>query len=357
MSNLSRNDPHLQFHFNLDFKLPGESGESEQKFKLKRLTTSKNDIFNLDLLCKVLVKPKEASFTVVKREFKEINMNDCKNEYANFELDKLDYTSSSKAMRTYHSIMNHSNTREAFQCEILHVIERKWSGIRILKRNKLIASSSFVGISQLPIDKQIGLSSSANGISLEKFEKAMLVRNLNGDYAIVKGKWTGLKVKANRHEKGDPGRLSVTYYSFNNSDSVVKCFEVPRSFIFKIENGKTQANVNLKTGAIDLKFNKNQANIESVEVESMLALVLSVSTLHVILQPKRRLGNGSPPARNAAYSTSPSYQYRRSPYDNFLLLSMIGYHDIMHCTHYRPHLCDDYFLNECENTNNSNNAV
>jgi len=213
-----------------------------------------------------------------------------------------------------------------------------------------MASSSFIGISQLPIDKQIGPSSSKNGISLEKFEKAMLVRNLNGDYAILKGKWTGLKVKANKRQKGDPGRLSVTYYSFD-SNSVVR-FDVPRSFVFKVENGKIQANVNLKMGAINLKFNKNQTNIDPVDIESMLAVVFSVSTLHVILQPKERVGNA--PARNPNTFRKPivytrNYQYRRSPYDNYLLLSVIGYHDIMHCTHFRPDLCDDYFLNDCEN--------
>ncbi len=311
LSNLSRKNPHFQFHFYLDFKLPEQSGESEQKFKLKPLHTSKNDSFALDLSCQVLVKPKEASFTVVKREFEQINMNECKYEYSNFELDKLDFSSSDKAMRTCHSIMNHSNTHEAFQCEILHVIDRKWSGIRILKKNRLMASSSFIGISQLPIDKQIGPSSSKNGISLEKFEKAMLVRNLNGDYVILKGKWTGLKVKAKR-QKGDPGRLSVTYYSFD-SNSVVK-FDVPRSFVFKVENGKIQANVNLKTGAINLKFNKNQTNIDSVDIESMLAVVFSVSTLHVILQPKERVGNASARNPNNPIVYTRNYQYRRSPY-------------------------------------------
>ena len=348
LSTLSRKNPHFQFHFNLDFKLPGQSGESEQKFKLKPLHTSKNDNFTLDLSCQVLVKPKEASFTVVKREFEQINMNECKYEYANFELDKLDFSSSDKAMRTYHSIINHSNTHEAFQCEILHLIDRKWSGIRILKKNRLMASSSFISISQLPIDKQIGPSSSKNGISLEKFEKAMLVRNLNGDYAILKGKWTGLKVKDNKSQKGDPGRLSVTYYSFH-INSVVR-FNVSRSFVFKAEDGKIEANVNLKTGAINFKFNKNQT-IDPVDVESMLAVVFSVSTLHVVLQPKERVG--SAPARNADTSRKSIFytrndQYRRSPYDNFLLLSAIGYHDIMPRAHYRPDLCDDYFVNECE---------
>jgi len=313
LKNLSRKNPLFQLHCYLKFKLTGQSGESDQKFKLKPLNTSKNDSFTLDLSCQVLVNPKETSFTVVKQEFEQININECKYDYANFELDKLDFSSSGKAIRTRHSIMNHSNTHEAFQCEILHVIDRKWSGIRILKKNRLMASSSFIGISQLPIDEQIGVSSSENGISLEKFEKAMLVRNLNGDYAILKGKWTDLKVKANKRKKGgDPGRLSITYYSFD-SNSVVR-FYVPRSFVFKIENDKIQANVNLKTGAIKFKFNKNQSNIDPVDIESMLAVVFSVSTLHVILQPKERVGNASARNPNNPIVYTRNYQYRRSPY-------------------------------------------
>jgi len=339
-------NPHFQFGFNLNFKLPEQSGETEQKFKLKPLNTSKNESFTLYLSCQVLVKPERARFNVFKQEFMKINMTECKYDYANFGLDKTDFSSSDKAIRTYHSIMNHSSTHEAFQCEIVHVIDRKWSGIRILKKNRLIASSSFIGISQLPIDKQIGPSSSENGLSLEKFEKAMLVRNLNGDYAILKGKWTGLKVKDNKRQKGYPGSMSVTYYSFH-SNSVVRINVSMGSFDFRAEGGKIEANVNLKTGVINFLFNKNQT-IDPVDVESMLAVVFSVSTLHVVLQPKERVG--SAPARNADTSRKPTRndQYRRSPYDNFLLLSAIGYHDIMHRAHYRPDLCDDYFVNECE---------
>jgi len=363
LRNLSISDPHYEFRFNLDIDLPGVPGVYNKEFKLNRLQNSKGENFSLNMTWQVLVKPMEANFIVKKRDFEEIEIKKFKNEYANFELDKLDFTNSSIAIRTYHSIIintNHLNIVEAFQCEILHIIERKWSGIRIFNKEKLMASSNFIGISQLPIDEQVGPSSSKVGISLEKFEKAMLVKNLNGDYAIVKGKWSGLRKvrEIGRYGKpvikGDPGRLSVTYYLFR-SGSVVR-FDVPRSFIFNVENEIIRILVNLKTGAINFKFKEYKINIDPLEVESMLAIVLSVSTLHVILQPKERIHNSNQisAANNKIFSKQPisnksSYHYRPSPYDKFLLLNIIGYQDIMNSTHFRPDLCDDYFLNECEN--------
>ena len=126
-------------------------------------------------------------------------MNHFKHIFSNFELDQLDFSSAVNSMRASHWIMIH-NKQIAFKCEILHGLSRKWSGIRILEANdesRLMASSYFIGISQLPnqsvlsyLDKKINPirdCSNHPGVSLEKFEKAMLVRNLNGDYAIIKG--------------------------------------------------------------------------------------------------------------------------------------------------------------------------
>ena len=52
-----------------------------------------------------------------------------------------------------------------------------------------MASSHLIELDQLPTENLAGFGE----FSLKSFEKAMLVRNVNGDFAIVKAKWTGFR--------------------------------------------------------------------------------------------------------------------------------------------------------------------
>ena len=357
LKHMSRKNPAFSFNFSFNFDLPKEkiSSSNIKNYKVK-LNNPKQDNFEMDLKWCVNTKPCRASFKLIKQEFEKVDMNYLKNEYKCFELDKIDYERerTGDAMRCHHILTFDQDglDEQAFVVEILHVIAKKWSGLRILKYGELMASSHFIGIAQLPIDNQVGLNYD-NGISLEKFEKAMLVRNLNGDYAIVKGKWTGLRARSGR-TPGDPGKLSVKYYLM--AEKKVKAFQVPKSFVFRVDSGSIQAIVNLKLGTVLLLFNsKLEKNVDPLEIESLLALVFSISTLHVILQPKPRPDaiNSIPTSRSNQF-TSQGYspRFRSSPFDNFLLLNMIGYSSLMNSGYYHHH-CHDFNGHHGQNDNDS----
>lgn len=356
LKHLSRRDPAFEFYYSFDFKLPTSICEtsSVQDFQIT-LNTPRQEQLNLKLKWFIQTKVQSAEFYAVKsfdeaKLFVQVNMNDVKHEYRCFNLHETDFKVHERAgdaMRAQHLIL--SNSEPYFIAEILHIIPRRWSGIKILKYGELMATSHFIGISELPIDKQIG-NSSKDGISLEKFEKVMLVRNLKGDYAIIKGKWVGLKSKKGR-TPGDPGRLEVTYYSYAKKDVVV--FRIPRSFVYKIDCGQIQAEVNLKKGKFNFKFNANLESIDPLEVESVFAVLFSISTLHALLQPKSRtqLPEGLPrgaPVTVYREVVGPTFAYQRSPYDDFLLLNLIGLTYLMNsdCYYHHMHMHSCYHYND-----------
>jgi len=87
---------------------------------------------------------------------------------------------------------------------MMHVISRKWSSIslRDIQNGNLLASSHLIGVDQLPNINQLPVKYNEKilaeypyltdipGLIIldDRYEKAMLVRNLQGDFAIIKGK-------------------------------------------------------------------------------------------------------------------------------------------------------------------------
>lgn len=340
LKHMSRRDPSFDFYYSFEFKLPASICEtnSVQDYEIT-LNTPKQDQFSMKLKWNIQTKANYAEFDVARKEFEQVDMNDIKHEYRCFDLHESDFKVHERAgdaMRAQHLILN--KDEPCLIAEVLHIIPRRWSGIRILKFGELMASSHFIGISQLPIDKQIGVSSK-DGISLEKFEKAMLVRNVKGDFAIVKGKWVGLKARKGR-TPGDPGRLQVTYYSYAKKAMVT--FQIPRSFVYKIDCGQIQAEVNLKKGTFDFRFNANETSIDPLEIESTLAVLFSISTLHAILQPKPRqeIPEGMPRRGHSAtlHRQMVGSRAYNNPYDNFLLLNLVGLTFLMNSPCYHHHI-------------------
>jgi hypothetical protein len=195
---------------------------------------------------------------------------------------------------------------DVYECEVLHVPAIQWSSIRILSSNdmKTLTTSNLIGSAQLPTFNQIQEGS----FSLDfdpLYEKAMLVKNGDGDFAIVKGKWVGFKQSVvvtrgrRRHvSRVDPGYLLITIVFLEDELKIelkldYSYLSTIRFYEFHFEMKDVTVSVDLSKATIDIR--KESGEIENSVVENLIATVLSVSTLHVLLQPKPKpyeiLGN------------------------------------------------------------------
>jgi hypothetical protein len=137
-----------------------------------------------------------------------------------------------------------------YTIEIIHVLSFKWSGIKILVGEKLMATSHFINSNQLPsTEQQIHCN-----LTLDTdCEKAMLIRNLYGDFAIVKGKWKGLtKETSPRNSKKEifdySDSLNISIY-FCKTKEILE-MSIDDEFKFNLNHAGLNCEVDLKTGKI-----------------------------------------------------------------------------------------------------------
>jgi hypothetical protein len=139
-----------------------------------------------------------------------------------------------------------------------------------------MASSHLIGLVHLPYYQHV--ASNVTFLSLDpRFEKAMLVRNVNGDYAIIKGKWMGLKRdiaphrdKNGRMIRGVRGSLKIEIYSILKQS--IQTIQINDRFVFELENEYFSTKTDLKSGRIEFNFSKKTI-IANLEVESVLAVI------------------------------------------------------------------------------------
>jgi hypothetical protein len=207
---------------------------------------SLNDSFNNEYKLrfkwsiKMLTQPLVA-IQVIKQPFQKINMFNFKNEFKNFGFDLIEYKPDENGVRANHQLVVMLGRRlvSVYTLEMLHVISRKWSSIRIkdIKNNtNLFASSHLIGLEQLPsldLLKKVKQGKNKLSESLEgsivlddRYEKAMLVKNLiDQDFAIIKAKWInkrngipgvpGDKSKGIRGKQGVPGNMGNLIFSIH----------------------------------------------------------------------------------------------------------------------------------------------
>ena len=183
------------------------------------ILSNRDQIFNLDMtdphnnqyILKFKGSIQTLTLNVVKfhfktNPFKEIIMNSCKDDYKYFGLNMIEWQLDEKGSRANHLIHVNlgKNSIALYDLEMMHVISRKWSSISLRdnQSGNLLASSHLIGLDQLP--KLHQLPSKYNEKNLaeyqylnkvpglimldDRYEKAMLVRNLEGDFAIIKGR-------------------------------------------------------------------------------------------------------------------------------------------------------------------------
>jgi hypothetical protein len=67
----------------------------------------------------------------------------------------------------------------------------------------------------------------------------------------------------------------------------IKRFEISDKFIFEITNKTFNLKIDLNTGMVNFKFLDSPSRSSNLEIASMLAVVSSISAIHVLLEPKK----------------------------------------------------------------------
>ena len=270
-------------------KVIPKSATEIQNFNLN-LIDSKKIEYNLMLSLKVTSTVDSSVMFFLKKEpFEEINLNEILNEYKMFDLKEKDLSErKGDAIRAQHVLQVNLNNDKLglLTVDVLHVVSHQWSSIKIINNGCLIATSHLIGQAELPDIKEVEdlaysrlayskqFTNNLNEFGLDpEYEKSMLIRNVNGDYGILKAKWV--------EREHDQGHLSIYFYNISNKKSLK--FEVENNYVFSIKN---EYQVNLSKGHIVIKFLTEPNEIKNLEVESNLALIFSISVLHVLLKPK-----------------------------------------------------------------------
>ena len=267
------------YYFNNSINIRDKSSDF-QTIELKLKNNEKLVIkCQIDLLPELVL-----SFDIVGGEFEKAHMSKIKDEMKNFSFKTYDFNGvNGDALRANHKVKTFCDgTQFLYNVEILHMMYFRWSSIRILDGNKNTkASSRLIGLEHLPSNYLVSYN---DGMSLDPtFEKAMLVSNFEGDFSIIKGKWVGFEIPESDNP-GNRGSLHISLFSIAKNST--QNFVVPKNLILEMNIDEIAARINFKTGEVEFRFNEKQ-NLASLPiVESTIATILSISVLHVLLQPK-----------------------------------------------------------------------
>ena len=233
---------------------------------------------------------RQATYFLNTNPFKLIDKNQC------FELLNLLNEQIINSNDTYETILHASHQLVVKNQKTYYNIETimtnkpfPFSGFKIQHLNSILSLSKTIDTEHIP---SVGYPYPC--LSLDcKSQRAMLVQNSNGDYAILKAEWIDDK---------NNGYLKIDWYSFEMNSITTYAFKDPLYFKFKNPENTVFTNIDLENGIIDISFNNNANKIESV-----LSCILSIVQLNIIVIPK--------------------YKNGLNVYKDAVLYSATGYHD------------------------------
>ncbi|XP_063399983.1 uncharacterized protein LOC134684614 [Mytilus trossulus] len=175
-----------------------------------------------------------------------------------------------------HKIVNMTGA-VTFTCRIIHSIPLLMSAIHVFCKDKLSVVCQLIGSDQLPVQSQVADHKKCVTLDPVKFERAILIKNNDGDWGIALGQWSGFRRGKSGGASGDPGHLKVKLYKMANKSwidlDLRNCYSLG-SYKFTID----ETEVDLVNGTLMTKP-------DSKTIAEHIAVSFSVSLLHVLCQP------------------------------------------------------------------------
>ncbi|XP_062595714.1 uncharacterized protein LOC134257087 [Saccostrea cucullata] len=179
-----------------------------------------------------------------------------------------------------------------FTAREIHSLSLMTSVVHVFYLDKLSVICHMIGPDTLPTPSQVQSSNENPPITLspQEGERAMIIKNNEGDWAILVGRWTGVrkgepgviatKQNAGRTATGSPGHLEVMMYTLPTvgKRSKMVFYNEQLSYDFKV-----------KPESFIADFSKCTLNISPKDSAENIALVFCINILQALCKP---LGNG-----------------------------------------------------------------
>ncbi len=167
-----------------------------------------------------------------------------------------------------------------YNAETLYMPRLKWSCVKLLhndnKKPCLMATSHLIEAqAHLPEPFKTNATECFMDFDTRKNERAMLVRDVNGDFAIVKGTWVG----------SDRSHVDVEVYFVHTG--CIETLEVTRKVSFEIKYDDLVVKVGARFEKVEFVHKEStvgDSSVSSSDYEGLLMVTMSIKMLFIILQ-------------------------------------------------------------------------
>lgn len=260
-----------------------------------RLNSEKN--LNLKLSLNLINLRNELNFGLKRNPFKYVKFSEIiKNYKFVFDL-KESFVEFDQVLKANHLIKAIGADKDVFEVEVLHIPSIFWSSIKILNENKTICTAHFMDSNHLPRSDFVENVDFAFESSREK---AILIRDCDGDFAIIKGKWI-----INKDVSSKSLLIKIVFLRDTRCVTKIEIKEDLRTFTINAKSGECYG-AHLDKGLVWL--NSNEIDVKKFEwsLENHLAIVFSISVLYAFTSNDEIL----------SASSSESYETEDSEYSS-----------------------------------------
>ncbi|KAK7489680.1 hypothetical protein BaRGS_00019075 [Batillaria attramentaria] len=180
-----------------------------------------------------------------------------------------------------HSLVNHSES-VVMTCRMLHCPDLLQSAVHVLYQDKMTAVAHLVGLDQLPLPTQVCDPRKVPYLNPRTGERAVLIKNHSGDWAVVVGRWVSVKkggsrLGSRRGRDGLAGQLMIRVRELDDFGwREQQLTYADQQWTFSLHD----LVADLKNGTLRID------NPDCQDIAEKVALTFSVALLHVLCMPR-----------------------------------------------------------------------
>ncbi|CAD5123948.1 unnamed protein product [Dimorphilus gyrociliatus] len=164
-----------------------------------------------------------------------------------------------------------------FHITVIHSLLLKTSAIQVFAKRRLVCVAHTVGNDQLPTSSLVSDTKKIPSLDVAKGERAILIKDKNGDWAIIKGIWQDKNKRTPSHLK------LIIYYVRNDPSDADEYTAFDRKT--NVLRMKT-VNVSLQTGRIRAQPEGTPGRDKTIDVAPSIAFAFTVAVLCTLCEPR-----------------------------------------------------------------------
>ncbi|GFR81235.1 glycine-rich domain-containing protein 2 [Elysia marginata] len=177
-----------------------------------------------------------------------------------------------------HKLFNHTR-KVVFTVRTIHSEPLLMSAVHVFYGDKLSTVAHLVVGDQLPLPSSVGEPKRCVTLNPKEGQRAVLIKNNNGDWGIAVGWWEGFQKRTSgRKGSGSEGHLEIRFFHLPTK----KWYFVSFDRLYSLATSKFEIGdciVEFDSGFLEIGSHRG-------EVAENLALIFSVALIHVLCQPR-----------------------------------------------------------------------